>query len=213
MKNSYIGLDPSFTGFGISIIDDELKKVSFYETSYPIDKRSTLKKFDAIEIITHAVQRILSKNIADTSYFGQEISTAYSGWFMAELYALDFETYRTNLEEFEPESYDLYSQTYITFITGHKSSLKEKTIFLLEDEILPIFEFYGYTICKDSTAQTKTDQKEGNKYIRRETITNNEADSFIYALREFIKHSKEEIIKKEILEVLPRLLEDDKELK
>jgi hypothetical protein len=213
MINSYVGLDPSFTGYGISIIDEEIKKVSFFETSYPIDKKSTLRKFDAIEIISHAVSKILRKNTSDKIFIGQEVSTAYTGWFIAELYALDFETYRKNIESLLPAHYDLFSQTYITFITGHKSSLKEQTIFILEDKILPIFVTNGYEVYKDTTTMTKTDVKEKNRYIKRETITNNEADAFIYALREFIKYSNDNKTKNEILQVLPKLLEDSKELK
>lgn len=213
MHNSYIGLDPSFTGFGISTIDEELKELSFYDESYKINRKSTLLKFEAIEQLPQMVKRILSNHVSTNIHVGQEVSTAYTGWFIAELYALDFEVFKVLKNKYNPLHYDLFSQTYITYITGHKSSLKEQTIFMLEDKILPIFVQNGYSIVKNSTAMTKTDVKEGNKYIKRETITNNEADSFIYALREFIKYSDDESTKSAILEHLPKLKDNGKELK
>lgn len=213
MNNSYVGYDPSFTGFGITIINEDLKTLEFYERSFEIDKKSTLKKFAAIDQAARTTKSVTSSRVSDSVYIGQEVSTAYTGWFVAELYALDYAVQKKVVEKLSPKVYNLYSQTYITYVTGHKSSLKEQTIFLLEDIIIPIFEKHGYSLIKAQTAMTKTDVKEGRSYVKRETITNNEADAFIYALKQFIDYSADDSLKQDILFHLPKLADKNKELK
>ena len=118
-------------------------------------------------------------------------------------------------KDVHPKDYDLFSQEYIKFIHGHKRT-KEDTIFLVEDVLLPIFRKYGYKITKiEKTEMTSTGVKEEgkNRYIKRETITNNEADSFIYAVRQFIKHNPDSEISKDILKEYPRFAVEGKELK
>lgn len=210
----YVGLDPSFTGCGISIIHQDLKRVEFLEESVELDKKSTWIKFEAINKMASRVQTLIGVRCnSDAFFIGQEISTAYTGWFVAELFGLAYAINKALLE-LDPPVYNLYSQEYIKFIHGHKRT-KEDTIFLIEDKILPIFKKYNYSIDIQKTEMTSTGVKEEgkNRYIRRETITNNEADSFIYALRQFVKYSTESDLVNELLEVCPLLAKDGKELK
>lgn len=216
-KNKYyIGLDPSFTGSGIAIINNTTKTITFDEVSTTIDKKSTVKKFNGITDIT---QKISNKLMLPKSelYIGQEVTTAYSGWFGFELYALDYSIWNyvstgyTNIKE-----YSLYSQTYLTKVTGHSSSKKDLTIFQIEDQILPIMEAYGYKVVKKVTAMTPTGEKQGRNNIKRETITNNSADAFIYALRTLLKNESATLpvcMVADIHNIIPNIIEDGKELK
>ena len=212
---TYIGLDPSFTGYGIAVIQDDLKQVKLFDLPTSFDKHNTTLKFDAIKDITNQVKRITrSESDGSPTFIGQEVSTAYTGWMVAELFGLAYATYRMIQEKLEVLEHNLYSQTYINFIHAKKKRTKEETIFLLEDEILPLFEKHGYTIWTSKKAMTNTGVKEEgkNRYIRRETITNNEADAMIYALRQFVAYSDESELKKEILDICPRFKEDKHEL-
>lgn len=209
---SYVGLDPSFTGFGIAMIHQDIKEVQFYELTSDLNKNSTVNKFMCIYDLVNTAKHLIRCKSSDFVHIGQEVSTAYSGWFVAELFGLAYGLYNVLYTLQELASYDFFSQEYIKFIHGHKRT-KEETIFMIEDQILPIFEKYGYKVIKDKTAMTSTGIKEKNKYIRRETITNNEADAFIYCIREFVKNNQNEPLVEEILKLYPRFNEKNKELK
>lgn len=213
---SYCGLDPSFTGCGISFIHDDLMQIEFYERSVELDKKSTLVKFEAIRQMARQIKHVINSCTDENSvYIGQEVSTAYTGWFVAELFGLAYAINQTINRDIHPRGYDLFSQEYIKFIHGHKRT-KEDTIFLVEDVLLPIFRKYGYKVTTiEKTEMTSTGVKEEakNRYIKRETISNNEADSFIYTVRQFIKYNPESDITKDILKEYPRFATDGKELK
>lgn len=213
VTKTFIGLDPSFTGTGIAFIHQDSNIVEFNELSSDMDKHSTISKLEAIKRLSKNIAVLIKNATLEAAYIGQEVSTAYTGWFVAELYGLAFGIYQ-QLTELDKLVVDhcLYSQEYIKFIHGHKRT-KEDTIFMIEKEILPIFIKYGYTIYKHKTAMTSTGVKQGNRYIKEETITNNEADAFIYSLREFIKFNKDLPLSKEILDLYPRFSIDNKELK
>ena len=209
MKTKYhIGFDPSFTAFGISIIDEVRKEITFNQFSSSIDKHSTLSKFNAIKDLRRQVYEFLFGFKVDGDYkisYGIEVTTVYTGYFALELYALDFHIYDYFSSIFYVDTY-LYSPSTITKVTGHKSSAKEKTIFLIEDQVIPLFEKYGYKIDKMVEADTK-EVKVGNRWKRRRTITDGEADSFIYALHRFCEESENYALKNELLSLLPKLLD------
>lgn len=212
MNKCFIGFDPSFTAFGVSVIDEINKRITFNQFSSVIDKHSTLSKFKAIDDLCSQVDTFLYPTYVESgfhTYFGEEITTVYTGYFALELYALDYHLY-DYLESVTYENLDLYSSSTITKVTGHKSSAKEKTIFLIEDQILPLFIECGYSIDKLMEADTK-EVKVGNRWQRRRTITDGEADSFIYALHQFYKFSDNEELKSKLVDLLPRL-EEAKEL-
>ena len=212
MSNCYVGFDPSFTAFGVSIIDEGSKKIVFNQLAETIDKHSTVSKFKAMNsLCSSALTFLYSFYISPDSYvyFGEEVTTVYTGYFAPELFALDFHLYNS-LSDVTHKSLDLYSPSTITKVTGHKSSAKEKTIFLVEDQVLPLFIECGYSIDKLMEANTK-EVKVGNRWQRRRTITDGEADSFIYALHQFYKFSDDEELKSKLVTLLPRL-EEAKEL-
>ena len=207
--NLYIGFDPSYTAFGVSHIDELNKRVVFNQLSRSIDKHSTVDKFQAINDLVYGVKDYLEDIIVNDAfayvYVGEEVTTVYTGYFAPELYALDYKLY----DEFKYDFLDIniYSPSIITKVTGHKSSKKEETIFLVEDQVLPIFIKHGYTVSKLVEADTKTGEKIKNKCVRRKTITDGGADSFIYCLIEFINNSSDSELVKELKELLPKLEE------
>lgn len=212
MSSCFVGFDPSFTAFGISVIDEDDKQIIFNQFSSEIDKHSTLSKFNAIDDLCTQVDEFMMRFYVKSPfhmYCGEEITTVYTGYFALELYALDFHLY-DYLGSVDYDNLSLYSPSTITKVTGHKSSAKEKTIFLIEDQVLSLFIEYGYSINKMVEADTK-EVKVGNRWQRRKTITDGEADSFIYALHQFYKFSDNEELKSKLVDLLPRL-EEAKEL-
>ena len=207
--NLYIGYDPSYTAFGVSLIDEVNKKLIFNQFSRAIDKHSTLDKFKAITDLVYNVEDWLEDYLVDDAYkniyVGEEVTTVYTGYFAPELYALDFFLHFELGKDYIDTK--LYSPSIITKVTGHRSSKKEETIFLIEDKILPVFIKHGYSIDKLVEADTKTNVKEKNKYVRRRTMTDGSADSFIYCLIRFVNQSEDHALINELLEVLPNLLD------
>ena len=207
--NLYVGFDPSYTAFGISYIDELNKKVVFNQISRAIDKHSTLDKFKAINDLVYGakdyLEDVMTNDAFSWVYIGEEVTTVYTGYFAPELYALDYKLF---IEfEYDFADIDIYSPSIITKVTGHKSSKKEETIFLIEDQVLPIFTKHGYSIEKLVEADTKTNVKEKNKYIRRRTITDGGADSFIYCLIQFINNSDDKELVNDLVVLLPKLLD------
>ena len=205
-NKSYVGVDPSFLHGGVTIINEQAMMVFLKEFGATIAKNSTLSIFQAIPVINgNEISYIISHTSNDV-YLGEEISRSFSGYMASELYALDYDLYCRARSIMDYHNINIYSNgTLSKSLLGHKSSEKEKTIFLVEDQILPIFEKHGYTIIKDSTALTKTGEKEKGRCVKRETITDGNADAMIYALRQFVLYSDDENLKKDILWVLPNL--------
>lgn len=207
--NLYIGFDPSYTAFGLSLIDGVDKKLIFNQFSRAIDKHSTLDKFQAITDLVWDVKDYLEDFMVDSKfnnvYAGEEVTTVYTGYFAPELYALDYKLFY----EFQIDfiNMQIYSPSTITKVTGHRSSKKEETIFLIEDRILPIFIKHGYSVSKLVEADTKTNVKEKNRWVRRRTMSDGEADSFIYCLIQFVKYSDDLDLVSDLVVELPKILE------
>lgn len=210
--NRYIGADPSFTAYGLSVIDTKRLTITLDELKVDIDKHSPRSILDGISIVTHdVITRIFDViNLPGVNCrLSLELATTYGQMFQAELYALDYALYRNNNYIFSDVS--LLSTTYLSWVKGkgYKPVIgkKEDTIFLVE-KILDIFRDFGYTIniCKTENTISSL-EKVKNRYPRVKTITSGEADSFMFALQDFIKNETGPIITK-ILEECPRLMEE-----
>lgn len=213
----YFGYDPSYKKFGLSIINDRDKILIFKEFTSEIDKKSTRSIYETTPILVNEVIELIEAfinlfNMKDIeSYSGIEVTRAMTGWMTSELYALDYECFR-RLSQIKNMNINLYANSFLSkSLLGHKSSDKEATINLVEDSILPIFTKHNYEIKKLNTVKTHYKKDENNKWINRETITDGEADSLMYALRQLILYSSDKDLVKDILEVLPKL-SDSKEM-
>lgn len=216
----YVGLDPSFKAFGIAMIDTDSKRLELYQREVPMNKRSTIQKLNAIESMSMMVRNIIESKSAENIYIGQELSTAYTGWMVAELFGLA-QGLRHQLLKLYPFEYDFYSQSYLQFI--HKQThlnkkvkySKESTIFLAMN-IISIFESYGYLVSAEKLTETSTGEKDPNyknRYIKVETITDGEADALMYAIRSYIKINRDSKLAQAILAKYPVFDVPDKELK
>lgn len=197
-----IGLDPSYTGTGIAIINEENKLLYLTERSHEQKKGNLRTVLNAADCIADEVSDLL-RMYSYPTYIGQEYSTAYTGFYIAELWLLTSSLFHaiTNLH---PVQYHFYKQSYITTVLGKHT--KEDTIFFMENQIIPIFQEAGYTIIKDFVADTPTKEKKkvGRGYVKVQTMTNNEADALIYAIRQFILYSDDLETKNKIITINER---------
>lgn len=214
MNKLFVGFDPSFNHSGCSIINTNLKYIDLFEVGVEIDKKSSLTIVNKIpevnDILLHTLGNIIEPTIllhnSTKVCVGIEFTRAMTGWMTAELYALDYDLYTKLKSSNDISNINLYSNASLSkSLLGHKSSEKEKTIYLIEDKILPIFRYHGYIINKRSITKTKYEKNEKGRWTYKDTITDGCADSMIYALRQFILYSEDEQLKQDILEVLPGL--------
>lgn len=223
----YYGIDASFKALGLSYIDCDNKEIVLGQlTDNDYSAHSTTSKFKSIYKVSNKVFNLIiqsrKKSESTTLAIGHEVSTAYGQFNQGELFALDYAIYSIINLHLSPmlDDFSLYSQSYLQFINNKPSRGKDKykkedTIFLIEDILIPIFKGHGYKVTIEETTQTSTgerDPKYKNRYIKRETITDGEADSFIYAVREFVKLNKGSSLAKDIIAHVPRFEEDNKEL-
>lgn len=221
---TYIGLDPSFKGFGISMIHDDINEIDLCDEETNINTHSTTSMFESITDINKKLRHQINIKADDMFIVGQEVTTTYGAFMEKELYALDFHIWNQWHNDSRCREYNLYSQEFLKFIikgvypdTKKLTSEERKrlNIFFVEDKLLSIFKEHGYKVNIEKLGKTSTGEKvEGkNRYIYRETITSNEADSFIYAVKQFVKHNPDSLLTKDILHNYPRFMISDKELK
>lgn len=213
----YISADPSYTAYGLSIIDTDNKIINLNEYKVKIDKHKPDTILSGISKITESIFKDIDSYLYNLTYnyklrFAFELATTYGQMFQAELYALDYEFYRKVKTMFVSESVNAYSTTYINWLKNHKPIIgkKEDTIFLVE-KILELFSEVGYNIQIEKTEETIcSNEKIKNRYPRKTTITSGEADSFILSMHDFIKDTDNIELSRKIYELCPRLLEDKK---
>ena len=117
--NRYIGADPSFTAYGLSVIDTKRLTITLDELKVDIDKHSPRSILDGISIVTHdVITRIFDViNLPGVNCrLSLELATTYGQMFQAELYALDYALYRNNNYIFSDVC--LLSTTYLSWVKG-----------------------------------------------------------------------------------------------
>lgn len=214
--NIFIGLDPSFNHSGFTVIysRDDNKEIRLGEVGVDINKKSTRDIFwkinDVNELLLNNLDlsvRIKDSKLVSEIFCGMEVTRAVTAWMASELYALDYDLYM-KIKQYLSSSIkvNLYSNASLSkSLLGHKSSEKDKTIYLIEDQILPIFKKHKYKIDKIVTTKTKYQKDEKGKWLYRETITDGAADSMIYALRQLVLYTDDVKLKEDLLQVLPGL--------
>lgn len=222
MNNIYVGLDPSFTEYGISIIDDRNKLIELFNLECKIDKHKPSTILSGINKITKDLDVIFYRVIRDNDaviFPSLELATTYGQMFQAELYALDYATYDLLGTYVSLDEINLYSTSFIssvrktcTHLPHPDAEKKDITIFMVM-EMLEVFKKHGYTLSElDKTSMTSTGVKEGRRYIRKETITSGTADAFVLAVKEYISQNKNDLTK-DILKIAPKLGDKGGQLK
>lgn len=180
--NYFIGIDPSYKGLGISIIDNINKTITFKELSVDVKHGAFAEIAAAAE---EMVDLFLTENkeiIRVDAVIGMEIPPV-TGMYAVKLWALDTMLYNNLIMN---DKY-LFNVPYLKFI--NKKYTSKKDTMKMIDDILLEFKDHNYTI-----VQTLT-----NKKGKPRKLTSNECDSFLYALRMYVKYYYDNGIEDEVL--------------
>ena len=180
--NYFVGIDPSYKGLGISIIDNINKIITFKELSVDVKHGAFAEIAAAAE---EMVDLFLTENkeiIRVDAVIGMEIPPV-TGMYAVKLWALDTMLYNSLIMN---DKY-LFNVPYLKFI--NKKYTSKKDTMKMIDDILLEFKDHNYTI-----VQTLT-----NKKGKPRKLTSNECDSFLYALRMYVKYYYDNGIEDEVL--------------
>ena len=180
--NYFVGIDPSYKGLGISIIDNINKTITFKELSVDVKHGAFAEIAAAAE---EMVDLFLTENkeiIRVDAVIGMEIPPV-TGMYAVKLWALDTMLYNSLIMN---DKY-LFNVPYLKFI--NKKYTSKKDTMKMIDDILLEFKDHNYTI-----VQTLT-----NKKGKPRKLTSNECDSFLYALRMYVKYYYDNGIEDEVL--------------
>ena len=182
-----IGLDPSFSGAGVAVIDLENKKISLREFSVDLGERT-------FPYVCKAAMEMTTKLIDNNPEFinkntlvGIEIPPT-QGLFSVKLWALDAYIYNNLID---CKKY-LFSTAYLRYI--HKKKSDKKDTMNLISIILDLFKEEGFIV-----EQTLLDKR--NKPRK---FTSNQCDAMLYATRIYCKYHLENGI---IDNVTPQIIE------
>ena len=180
--NYFVGIDPSYKGLGISIIDNINKTITFKELSVDVKHGAFAEIAAAAE---EMVDLFLTENkeiIRVDAVIGMEIPPV-TGMYAVKLWALDTMLYNSLIMN---DKY-LFNVPYLKFI--NKKYTSKKDTMKMIDDILLEFKDHNYTI-----TQTLT-----NKKGKPRKLSSNECDSFLYALRMYVKYYYDNGIEDEVL--------------
>ena len=168
------GIDPSFKGLGTSIIDLENKKIIFNELSVDLEYGAFANICKASEEMIDKFLKYNSEFIRPDILFGMEIPPV-QGLYAVKLWALDTNLYNS----FVYNKPLLFNVPYLKFI-NKKYEGKNDTIKMI-NQIIDLFKDNGYLV----------EQKLKNKKGKDRKLTSNQCDSFVYAIRMFVKYHYE----------------------
>lgn len=180
--NYFVGIDPSYKGLGISIIDNINKTITFKELSVDVKHGAFAEIAAAAE---EMVDLFLTENkeiIRVDAVIGMEIPPV-TGMYAVKLWALDTMLYNSLIMN---DKY-LFNVPYLKFI--NKKYTSKKDTMKMIDDILLEFKDHNYTIV----------QTLANKKGKPRKLTSNECDSFLYALRMYVKYYYDNGIEDEVL--------------
>lgn len=166
----FVGIDPSFTGMGISIIDVENKKLVFRELSVKVGHGAFAEIAKASQDM---VDLFLEKNkdiIRVDALVGMEIPPV-TGMYAVKLWALDTLLYSNLVMN---DKY-LFNVPYLKYINGNYTGKKDTKEMI--NNIISVFKDNGYEVVQELK----------NKKGKDRILTSNECDSFIYAIRMFVR--------------------------
>ena len=189
----FAGIDPSFKGMGTSIINLENKTITFNELSVDVKHGAFAEICGACN---EMIQLFMSENndlLRMDCLTGMEIPPV-TGMYAVKLWALDAFLYNNIAVDF------LFNVPYLKFI-NKKYDGKKDTMEMI-NEIVDVFKDNGFTI----------NQMLLNKKGKERKLTSNQCDSFIYAVRMFVKYHYENGISNpmlaEIININDRFLEE-----
>jgi len=179
-KTLFGGIDPSFKGMGTTMIDVLNKRITFNELSVDVGHGAFAEIAKASEeMVSLFIHKNNDFNRLD-ALIGMEIPPV-TGMYAVKLWALDSLLYNNVGVDY------LFNVPYLKFINKKYEGKKDTKEMI--NNILKSFEDNGYTII----------QKLVDKKDKPRKLTSNECDSFIYAIRMFVKYHYENNIMNEML--------------
>ena len=195
----FAGIDPSYKGMGTSIINITDKTIIFNELSVEIEHGAFA---EICKACNDMVDLFLTENkeiITPYCLVGMEIPPV-QGMYAVKLWALDTHIYNNLLYN---DKY-LFNVPYLKFI-NKKYDGKKDTMEMI-NQIIDVFKDNNYKIIQ----KAKTNKGKEKK------LTSNECDSFIYAIRMFVKYHYENGISNpmlaEIININDKFLEEKETL-
>ena len=180
--NCFVGIDPSYKGLGISIIDNINKTLTFKELSVEVQHGAFAEIAKACEDMVDKFLTVNKDIIRTNALIGMEIPPV-TGMYAVKFWALDVYLYNSLVMN---DKY-LFNVPYLKYING-KYTGKKDTMKMINN-IINVFKDNGYTV-----HQTLLDKKG-----KPRKLTNNQCDSFIYATRMFVKYTYDNGIEDEML--------------
>lgn len=192
--NYFVGVDPSFTGLGLSIIDEKNKKITFKELSVDVKHGAFAEIAEASEEMVRLFLSEANEIIRVDAVIGMEIPPV-TGMYAVKLWALDTHLYNSLIMN---DKY-LFNVPYLKFINKKYDSKKDTKEMI--SRIIEVFKDNGYEVIQTLKDKRGKDRK----------LTSNQYDSFIYAIRMFVKYYYEKGITNpmlaEIININDRFLE------
>lgn len=189
-KNIYIGLDPSLAGFGVSIIDKNKQNIILDEFKADNHHNFIMMCWSISNLFGDVFDKYKDYIDGNTNV-AQELPIS-SGINSGKLNALGIYFYDKigTLSKYQ----NIYCYHPIKLkVFHHKRKYDKKDTMTVVEDIFEIFKEHGYTV--------------DIKYSRTKkniSITNNEADASMYAIKTYIDKNPDSMITKEILDKYPR---------
>lgn len=186
----FIGFDPSFTDFGVAVIDTVNKVVdlSSYKLS-PGSKKLKLITWASLNIVDDIREYLENKKyLRDMTYIAQESPAPRApGSSLPMLWVLGSTVYKTFGSISFYDRIDLYNVMSMRQLHNNKKHTKKDTMLIVLDILDTLKDRYGYRV----NIEGKFDD--------------GMADAFIYALVSYIKFNNDDL-NKNITEAYPTLL-------
>jgi len=186
----YIGYDPSFTDFGVSVIDTEKKIIdlSSYKLS-PGSKKLKLITWASLNIVEEIKIYLDSKSYLENSFFISQESPAprAPGSSLPMLWVLGSTVFKEFGSLSKYENIDLYNVMAMRTLHNNKKHDKKDTMLIVAKITKLMEEEFGY------------------KTILSRKYDDGMADAFIYSMLGYIKHNKEDKLSLRVLEEYPQL--------
>ena len=178
MPKYYIGYDPSFTDFGVSVIDTKNKVVdlSSYKLS-PGSKKLKLITWASLNIVEEIKIYLSSKDYLKNSFFISQESPAprAPGSSLPMLWVLGSVVYREFGSLSKYESIDLYNVMAMRTLHNNKKHDKKDTMKIVAKIIKIMEEEFGY------------------KTVLNRKYDDGMADAFIYSMLGYIKFNNDKL--------------------
>lgn len=187
----YVGLDPSLAAFGIAVIDTKTQTIYLDQIKSDDHHNFVLMSWSIANLFEEFRSKYQYFLDDDETYIAQEAPIS-SGINSGKLNALGLYFYINCGERSSYGQIKTYHPIKLKLFHHKKGYSKQDTISVVND-LLEMFEDIGYSV-KVVKSRTK----------KTLTITDGEADAFMYAVKMYLDCRPEAIMSKKILEKYPR---------